>query len=102
MLSVQIDEMPADLGEQCRAHSAAIHPGARSPRRGDLALEHDEGLIGVYSMIVEHPRDLGVLRNLEYSFDTRPVSAGADKVHARPLTQQQTQRADDDRLPCPG
>ena len=98
MLAVQVDEQPADLGEDRGAHGAAVDPRARATGGGDLALQHDERLLRVDAALVEQRGDLRPVADVEDAFDRRAIGAGANQVRAGALAEQQAERADDDRL----
>jgi hypothetical protein len=98
VLPVEVDEQSTDLREDRRTHRGAVDPGPRAAVRDDLALEHDQRLVGVDAPFVEQRGDLRALGDVEHSLDRGAVRAGPDEIRARALPEQQAQRAHDDRL----
>ncbi len=102
VLAVQVDEQPPDLGEHAGGHRRAVGPRPRAPAGGDLALEHHRVLVDLDAALVEQAGQVVAPGDVERPLDRRPVGARADQVGARPLAEEQPERADDDRLPRPG
>ncbi len=98
VLTVQIDEEAADLGEDRGAHGAPIDPGARATGGGDLALEDDERLLRVDAPFVEKGRDLRPVGDVEHALHRGAFGTGTDQIRAGAFPEQQSQRTDDDRL----
>ena len=89
VLAVQIHEVPTDLGEQRRAHRAAVHPCTCPSRGGNLSLQNDQWFVGVDAVFVEQRCDLLALGDVEHTFDRRALGAGANEVRARTLAEEQ-------------
>jgi hypothetical protein len=98
VLAVQVDEQAPDLGEHARGHRRAVRPRPRAPPGGDLALEHHRVLVDLQPALVEQAREVVPAGDVEHALDAGAVGAGADELRARALAQQQSERADDDRL----
>jgi hypothetical protein len=71
---------------------------ARASRADDLALQDDERFLGVDATFVEQHGQLGPVGHVEHALDRRAVRTGTNEVRAGALTEQEAERADDDRL----
>ncbi len=100
VLSVDVHERASDFGEDARAHGRPVDPRPRAPR-GDLALEHHDRIFGVDSVLVEQRANLRPLAGVERPLDRGAVGAAPNHVGAGALSEQEPERADDDRLPRP-
>src|SRR5207237_7979889 len=102
VLAVKVDELPPDLGQHGGRHGSSIYPGAPAAARGDLALENERVIVDFNSALISQRRYLLQFTNVEDTFPRRLVGTGADQISAGALAEQQTQRANDDRLPRTG
>src|SRR5205823_6126933 len=91
----------AVLAEMGRRHRRAVDPGPAPARPGDLTLEDDDSVFDLEPSLVEQLGDWSVLRHFKGALDRGPVGAGSNHVRVRPLAQQHSERADDDRLSRP-
>src|ERR1700726_4271558 len=99
---MQIDQRTADVRENGRRGRAAVDPCTTATGGRDLAFEYDARLVDVDPAGVEQCGDLRTLGHVEYALDSGAVGAGANEVRAGAVTQQQTDGADNDRLPRAG
>ena len=101
MLSVEIDQERAELGEDGGGGGAAIHPGAGAALGGDLAPHHHAAILDIESQLLDPPAG-GRVDSLEGALNHRLGGARAHAAAGRALPQQQGESVDQHRLPCPG
>src|SRR5690242_10869804 len=96
MLPVQIHQQPANLSQNSRGYRRSVDPGATATTHRNLALQHESLVFDFYSTLIGELYDALEVGDVEHALDRGFVRAGADQVSARPLAEEQTQRADDD------
>src|SRR5690606_14188626 len=102
VLAVQVNELATDLTHQCSRARGAIDPGPVAPLGRYLTADDEQSLFRLDALLREGPDDGRMRADVEDTLNARPPGARAHDVGGRALTEQQGERADDDRLACAG
>ncbi len=100
VLPVNVDQLAADLAQQCRRHGNAVDEGAgaalsryHSPYQAQIFIVARKQIVRLEARL--HQRQLGQIKLRAH---VSPVCSRADRVRARPITEQQAECGEHDRF----
>ena len=98
VLAVHADKLYADCSEHRRSHWRSIDPRARSTICTNLALEHEEIVVGIDATFIEQRAKRGQPGRVEHALNRRFVRARSHTIGCGTLAKQHAQTAHDQRL----
>src|SRR5207237_10266885 len=84
--------------EHRRSYGRSVRPRSSATRRGYFSLENQHFIVEVDPALIGNCVDRLRVGNIEHAFDGRLVGTRADEIGASPLSEEKSERADNDRF----